>query len=677
MSLQEVSKVRIKIFMFILLLGFPCIMLRLFILQVVDHFEYHELAIRNLDRFREITPRRGNIYDRNGILLASTSPSYNISYELKKVLLNPDSDNEEIVFNEESLKNLHCLIEKHHPNRLTIETMKKKIQAGYDFARKKIKKNLLKEQELAQKRPAKYKRKKREYEEDYFCRKNLLEKNLSQKFAHEFLLHSTEFDHTKNPVKLISPYQGFLLQYSTTRKYPQNNAASQLLGGLSGLEGFSQRRIEYLKKNFDYRDSDEIGNYGIESSLEQVLRGRRGYVVQSPQGSFIEDAVDGLNVELTIDIEAQKVAEQALTDEIERIKKQDQYIIASQDLENPIKETDNIGGAAVVIDIETGEILVMASAPCYNNDELRRDYKNLIENKSKPLANRAIVRVMDSPPGSVFKVCVALYALEYGFIKKDDTFLCEKYLIKNNPKSPACTHHHGVTNVVKAIEGSCNIFFYNVGRRMGHEELVKCASIFGFDRKSGLNFLEESRPELPPKTTKPGEHQMFGIGQIIQATSLQVARAMACIVRKGDLPTLKIVRRFRNNDSAEPVILQNLSNFYSFNNENSATKKFSDDNYNTVLDGMVKVTTGHDGTALKVGRELGLIKIASKTGTSQVQNFKRDHAWFAGFAPYNKPKYAFAVFIELGGAGGPDAGPVAVKILKHLFKNENAKEGRT
>jgi len=635
---KEEIKERAKLMLVMLVVGFPFIILRLFLIQVVDYPEYSQAAAKNLDRYRELPPKRGTIYDRHHRLLAKTSPSYDLYVQLKGVVINPDSQKTEPELNMPTIERVQKLLSEHGSD-ITLEELTAKITRYYQKACKEIARLLEPDQELAQKRPRKYKRKKTDYEKDWFGRKFLIVTKLPHSFAQEIFCENAHWECDESKANIQELYPGFCLTYSIAREYPEKTVACQLLGAIGPIP--DSQRISLIEK-YDYRSNDEVGLEGIEKLLEHELRGKRGYLVNSQQGQFVEKAMDGLDVELTIDAHAQKLAEEAL-DEM-------------------IQQSQAKGGAAVVISVETGEILVLASSPRYDINQRRYKYNELLHDPQEPLLNRAIALRHTTPPGSVFKVAVALYALEAGIINKHDLFECRGFMYDRGKFR--CTHHHGKVNVVQAIEGSCNVFFYHVGEKMGWQNLMQCAKYFGFGSKSGIGFVEESAGRLPPKGT-PGEDRMFAIGQRLEATPLQIARSMAMIARRGSMPQLQIVRRYLVPAKLDESTLEPSKLISQFGNSLWQCK-FSEENWDLVMEGMRRVTAGHDGTAQNVGKLIGDIEIASKTGTSQVSG-RKDHGWFAGFAPFRNPQYAFVVYIEHGGYGGQCAGPVAAKILKYFL----------
>lgn len=666
----DIIKSRTRFILIALILGFPCIILRLFIIQVVEHTSYSQLAAANLDRYKELPPLRGVLYDRNHTLLAKTAPSYDIYVQLNKILIKPDSESDTCELNTDAIENF-CTLMQEYNTPITIEEVKDKITTQYQKTRNNINQKLEPDQELKLRRPQKYKRKKNDVEKDWFSRPYVFMRRQPLEIA-EIIMHDNVFwDCEQAPqVKIYDRYSGFSIGYGITREYSQNDLACQLLGHLGSIP---DNMRTYLLEEKDYAPHDQIGLSGIERLLETELRGHRGCYVHSKQGIFFEPATDGFNVVLTIDAQVQQIAEKAL--------------------DETIKKTNSKGGAAVVVDVYTGEILVLASSPRFDNnqrqkilnefakqkveaqkrkeeathqnnqetiEEAEQAIKDIDEQLASLLLNRAISRRHTTPPGSVFKIATALYALENGIIDEKTYFDCRGYL--HRPGAFRCTHHHGSVNVVKAIEGSCNVFFYQVGERMGYERLIECAKIFGYGSKSGLGFPEENAGLLPPNGSV-GDNRMFGIGQRIEATPLQVARSMAMVARRGIMPQLKIVKglesSFEITNSIEKSTLAPIAQTWTT----------SDKNWRLVWEGMRRVTEGHDGTATALIKPLQGLRIAAKTGTSEVTG-KEDHAWFAGYAPFESPRYAFVVYIENGGYGGSTAGPVAVEILHALMTED-------
>jgi penicillin-binding protein 2 len=505
----------------------------------------------------------------------------------------------------------------------------------------------------------KYAKIKRGVERDYFGRKYVFRKSIPYEAASQIFYQKKAWQMVGGGTKIVDLFPGFEVDYTTSRQYPWESLLVHVLGTVGPIS-----ENEYRLREKDYRLTDKVGRRGLEFVWEEKLRGRRGCYVDNREGyRFTEYPTDGYDLVLTVDARLQQIAEQSLDRAIAQI-------------------SNATGGAAVVMDVTSGDILVLATSPRYDNRSLAQNYETLTQDPRRPLENRTIKNYFPTPPGSVFKVMVAAYALEKGIIDEHTRFECQGYLHK--PSEFRCTHVHRTVSIVEAISGSCNVYFYHVGEMLGGDMLSECASLFGYGEKSNLGLPEEYAGYIPPPSPSwpTGQCRMFGIGQILTATPVQVACAMAMIANHGTMPAPRLVKdallpNIASTPRKDPDSLPNDSSDDAValmaDAEPPLTPRkpeirrdwpIQQKNWLFIREGMRRVTEGMEGTANDMQKRLGNIRIASKTGTSQVQG--EDHAWFAGFAPLDSPQYAFAVFIEHGGYGGRAAAPVAVEIIKAL-----------
>ncbi len=404
-----------------------------------------------------------------------------------------------------------------------------------------------------------------------------------------------------------------------------------------------------------YSMGDYIGAGGIEKAYEKYLRGSKGkefYVVNSRQkvvgryegGREDIPPIKGNDVILTLDKNAQIAAEVALK---------------------------NYTGAVVAIEPETGEILAFVSAPQYDLSQFASitssDFWDTLSNDvNKPLFNRATMS--RNPPGSTFKMLIALAALEENVVTKDFTVNCKggyRYgrLFK-------CTHHHGLVNMTSAIEKSCNTYFYQLVMKIGLDNVSKYGKLFHFGEKTNIDIGREFSGLIPSreyydrvygkgKWTK-GNVVSLGIGQgEILTTPLQLAQYAALLANYGKTKTPHLVRGY----------IESQTNKYVPFEFESIETNISRNSFDVVRKGMYDVVQGN-GT----GRWIRLkdIEISGKTGT--VQNpHGEDHALFIAFAPYENPKIAVAVIVENVGYGSTYAAPIAQKVIKAYLDPDNKK----
>lgn len=423
-------------------------------------------------------------------------------------------------------------------------------------------------------------------------------------------------------------------------------------GNMAHLLGYTREiSKEQLDKKPYYYPGDRIGQFGLESTYENDLRGQFGiqYVAVNKFGqrvaSFDNGSIDilpknGFDLHLGIDIKLQELAEKLLTGK---------------------------RGTVVAINPQDGSIIAMASKPDYDPREFSgkvpyKLYRELADDKAAPLLHRAIQS--QYPPGSTWKMLIAIAALQEGIINENTTLYCGGGL-EYGGKFRKCHGSHGNVNVRKAIQTSCNTFFYQLGKKIGIDIFEKYGKMFGFGQKTGIDLPGEARGLLPTRqwlekmlgkgVSFDGRMINYGIGQgEILTTPLQMAVYTAAIANNGTLYKPHIVRYIKNNitNKLEPLNIQ-------------GTKlPIRPEVFDIVKKGMFDVVNVPGGTASIA--KLSDIEVSGKTGTAQNPH-GQDHAWFVCFAPLENPKIAMAVFVENAGFGGSVSAPIANKLLDAYF----------
>ncbi len=445
------------------------------------------------------------------------------------------------------------------------------------------------------------------------------------------------------------------------RKYPKEFNAPHFLGYTKFL---SKQMIEKLPKDVYARD-DIIGYSGLEKSYEDVLRGQRGYklmVVNSIGKQVGEYEGGGQNIPvqrgsdlfLTLDARLQVAAESLLT-------------------------ATGKSGAIVALDPQNGEILAMTSQPDYDPNLLggstdAATWNGLVKAPGNPLFNR--VTQTRYPPGSTFKMITALAALEEKIITPSTILGCSGHF-KFGDKDFLCHggRGHGGLDVVRAIQHSCNSFFYQLVLKIGFDRWTKYSAMFGFGEKTGLDISDEQTLILPSREYfnkkygpyRVGWHDGFlvnlGIGQgDIGASPIQMARYVAALANSGTLVTPHLAKSFRDKQTGELVQLK-------FETKDIPISKST---FDLVRKGMLLCVADGTGKAAQVAG----IDVAGKTGTAQNPHGD-DHAWFISFAPFDKPTIAVVVLVENAGFGGKVAAPIAGQLidlyLNRLQKSEPPK----
>lgn len=441
------------------------------------------------------------------------------------------------------------------------------------------------------------------------------------------------------------------------RIYPNGPLAGHLLG----YAGRAGRMPDGPIENNELLWPNAEGRDGLELSFDPQLQGKVGQynISFDAAGKRASEQIaippqPGYNIVTTLDMRIQQLCEDALARGCKR-------------------------GAMVVVDPNTGDILAMASWPCYNPNAFvpaisAADFKALQDDPNIPLLPRAYRA--SYPPGSTFKVFVGVAAMESGKIERDAEFPCPPSMdiggitFRNWKKTDA-----GSLNFADALTQSCDTWFYQVGIKVGARTILDCAQQFGFGARTGLPLASEVGGLLPNdefmlKTHKRrilnGDVANISIGQgDTTSTPLQMAMAMAAVGNGGTLYAARLVQQVQTIDS-KIVTAYDVRARASITMGKEVTK--------LVHRAMAAVVSSPMGTAPKA--EVPGVSVAGKTGTAQwgPKNAERTAAWFAGFAPAENPKYAFAVLYESDEHnadethGGTSAAPIAGKVLRELLK---------
>jgi len=458
------------------------------------------------------------------------------------------------------------------------------------------------------------------------------------------------------------------LQGVLQRAYPYADELAHVVGYVGRISKKDQSKIDKNK----YLGVNYIGRLGIEASYEDVLLGKPGFeqVEQNAHGRTIRvlnrsKAVPGQDIQLFLDVELQKAAREALGDH---------------------------RGSVVAIDPKTGGVLTFASTPVYDPNKFvngidHDSYSLLRDDINKPLLNRCMFGRY--APGSTIKGVFALAGMQNGFNKSTRVFCPGWFSLRGKKHRYRCWNHngHGSLNYVDAIAQSCDVYFYHLAHTLGIDKISKFMNQFGIGQKTGIDLQFEPAGLMPSRTWKqrvhkivwyPGETVITGIGQgYMLMTPLQLASVAATLANRGKIIKPKLVQNSQQLKS--DLDLTNINE----NQENDADLKASSNSqrdYENVIEAMRQVVHGKKGTARRIAQDIEY-EIAGKTGTAQVvgipqgakydaeklEEFKRDHSLFIGFAPIKNPRIALAVVIENGGSGSAVAAPIARKVFDKYF----------
>lgn len=434
---------------------------------------------------------------------------------------------------------------------------------------------------------------------------------------------------------------GILIQSKSLRWYIYEERASHIIGYLSLI---NREELERLR-DYGYTFRDLVGRSGVERVYDRYLKGEGG-------GMQLEvDAVGrlvktlgtkmpkkGTDITLTIDAKLQSRVSELLSG-----KK----------------------GAIIVMDPNNGEILAMSSSPSFDPNLFIDPNKNevamgLLKSVSRPMINRAING--QYPPGSTFKIIVALAGLETKKINENATFNCAgKFWVGNIEFDCWKEGGHGPQNLREALTHSCNIYFYNLGRKLGPDVLAEYSRKLGLGRQTGIDLAGESKGFVPTvwwkKTVKheswyEGETINYSIGQgYLSVTPLQMAQVISIFATEGNIPRPHLIKKIGDSEISIPK---------------PKTTNISKDTITAIKQALKDVVASDTGTGQRAKVEG--IKIAAKTGTAQSPQGE-PHAWFVGYAPADNPRIAFAILVEHGGKGGLIAADLAKQILEFIRDN--------
>ncbi|MCA9042073.1 MAG: hypothetical protein KDA65_17100, partial [Planctomycetaceae bacterium] len=492
-----------------------------------------------------------------------------------------------------------------------------------------------------------------------------------------------------------SQFPGLDFEVKTERHYPQRDLAAHIVGVRRPLTPDQyQARQESLEENdpLDYQIGDHIGLTGLEKRYDRQLRGLRGMrrIVKNRHGEILSDEVirnprKGRNVIVSLHSQLQRAiqdhleAQISLGEETTRSSSgtgndTEDVVDASPD-QTAIGQGAHIqppaGGAVVVLDVRTGAVVAAVSAPGFDLELMSHPetdlprWQQLQQDQRGPFMTR--FTQMAVAPGSVFKTMSSIAMLHSGQWNPDQPRYCQGYL--HQPHQYRCYiyshygHGHGDMTLTDAICQSCNVYYFTAAEELGAQPFVEWSRKLGFGQRTGIDLPDERTGNLP--NLKPddvgyaGNSRGLAIGQArLTTTPIQIARMMAFIANGGELVTPYLVDQIEDVDAAQPhyrdPIVQKIPGV-------------DDDLLARIREGLWMVVQNPRGTGYKHVR-LSDIEIAGKTGTAEVGAGRRDHAWFAGFVPAQRPKYAFAVVMEHAGSGGKMAGPVAKQVVQSMLE---------
>ncbi len=604
------SEKRTRVFKILVIFFFIIFTGRLFQLQIIEGNLYKNLTDTQAIKQVIIEPFRGNIYDRNNNLIVHNEPSFSLT----------------ITPNDFQLESIPLLL-----SILPLDTLELiKIYSA------KMSEKLFRQTVLE------YFAKFTGYDTSF-----IMENINSHSHYSRFVPVKVYRDLNFIELSLLEEYSDYLsgidILIESKRLYEFNGTMAHILGYSREI---SKQELDIMSY---FRRGDIIGKKGIEKSYDEFLRGQQGiqFVAVTSAGARVQEfgkdrndieALNGFDLKLTIDTKLQELAESLL---------------------------EGKRGSVIAIDPQNGEVIVLAVKPDFDPRKFtgkisREFYQSLINDPEKPMLNRAIQSRYS--PGSTWKMLIALAALNEGIINTNTTIHCPGSFHYGG-RDFKCHGAHGSVNVQKAIQVSCNVFFYQLALKLGMEKFEKYGQMFGFGQLTGIDLPDENRGIFPTmewlkkrnQTFTKGRLVNYGIGQgEISVTPLQMAVYTATIANKGRYIQPHLVRAIYNNLTKTQENIAYQTRYLDIEPRH----------FEVIHKGMYDVVNTPGGTANNA--RVSGINVCGKTGTAQNPH-GRDHAWFVCFAPMENPKIAICVMVENSGFGSVAAAPIAREILSAFF----------
>ena len=662
----------------------------LFNLQIIKGEEYREQSEKRMLRTKTVTAPRGEIYDRNGVILATNKLSYDI--RLYKVRVDTKQQNDGIFRLIEILNENSDKVYSTFPVNDTLD--------GFNFENEEEEKKWKKEfkldenlnfDEVIDKYIEKYEL--QDYSENRQNQIKMIQIKYEANLNGYSLFNSATIakDISQNSVAKLGEEKykiyGISIVSVPKRYYPNGTLLSHTIGYVSKISSTEYEN----KKNEGYNVNSVIGKAGIEQSFERYLKGTDGVIKEETDSlgnvssqTETTAAKSGNNVTLTIDYRLQKVAEESLLNTINGL--QNGTLVGK-------KVSDAKSGAVVVLDVESGEVLATASYPTYDINSLiggisLSDWNNLIKDPLTPMLNRVISGTYS--PGSTFKMLVGMAGLMNGKITVDEKYYDPGvYPYGYHPKCWIYTDRHtthGWINIEGAIKGSCNCYFYEVGRRIGISEIVKYSKLFGLGQKTGIELSGEVSGTIAgaDSNSEDGLKSPWYLGDTLSAaigqsgssfTPIQLANYISTIANGGKLNKVSIIKSVDNEVESTSVSRDDINKYsseYTGVNFEERNLNINSEYIDAIKKGMLSVTSETGGTSYIVFKNSD-IQVAGKTGTAQVPS-GNNNGIFVGFAPYDKPKIAVVAVIEHGEEGTYTANVVKPIMEEYFSIDKEAKQ---
>jgi len=646
----------------------------LYKLQIVEGEKYYNRANELITTTRTVTASRGNILDRYGRVLVSNAERYNLKIDTDKLFANEDPNAVilelvELVrsYGDEYTDDLPISMEPPFEYLEDMTAIQRTMLDAY-YVRQEIDPNSTAVELMS------YMRTRYDIDNSYSAEEMRMIAGIRYSINVRYAINTADYvfveDASMNLISAIMENKlvGIEVKRDYVRQYNTEYAAHIL--GYVGL----MTQEEYEKYSLlNYATDSMVGKDGIEYAFEEYLHGQDGEVreTRNAQGTILatvytKEPVPGNHIYLTIDSVLQEQTERILGNGVEGLKR----TIAQKRAEglargdyNPDLKDNITGASAVVVDVNTGEPLAMASWPTYDVSRIIEDYQELLESENQPLFNRALLGAY--APGSTFKPCTAIAGLTMGIVNTEDKIKCEGVFTKyaaegyapecwiwNSSPNPNEHLTHPEEDVVAAIRDSCNYYFYTVGNDLGVDDMGKFAAAFGLGEYTGIELVETkgnmsnraNHQDYAGTEWRIGDTLQAAIGQADSVFSpIQMAEYCATVANGGTRYSSSILKAIRNYDYSEKI--------YERVPEVLSTVETGQYNWDAVHEGMYKVVNDYINEKNVMQWVDCAWTVAGKTGTAQKGEGIQNDGLFMCYAPYKDPEVAIFVVVERGGAG--------------------------
>ena len=692
-----VSSGRLFAFGFIVTALLALCVVTLYKLQILEGAAYYEESQENQSSLQTVTASRGNILDRYGRVLVSNRECYNLKISDTRLFSDEVEDPNSVIL---EMVNLIEASGETYTDDLPITQEPPFEYTDMTELQRTLLTAYLKGKGLDEDTTAvelmSYFRTRYDIANSYTAEEMRKIAGVRYAINVRYEINTSSYIFVEDAsIDLISDLMGVVgnvveVETSYIREYSTQYAA-HILGYVGSMNEAEVDKYRAGKENSTYDYDTKVGKDGIEYVCEEWLHGTNGQatVTRTSSGTvtntiYEKDPVPGNHVYLTIDIELQEAVERALESGIYamQLSRDEENVEAvAEGREDEVRE-DIQGGAVVVVDVDTGEPLAMASYPTFDLSRITDEsyYKEVLEADYDPLYNRTTMGAYE--PGSTFKPCTAIAGLSENLINTETTILCDGVFTKYETQgyAPECWIYsqnnftHGYDNVTKAIMDSCNIFFYTLADDMGIRTLMEYAKNFGLGEATGIEL-----PEVTGNMANPDTHLNYDVdqwydGDTVQAgigqsdsifTPLQLAEYCAAIANGGTRHSAAIVKSVRSFDYSTQL--------YNKGVEVLSTVESADYNWAAVQQGMYEMANNVNSSGTNVYLTLhdysynGVsLPVAAKTGTSQLGEDKTNNAIFMCYAPFDDPQIAVSIVVERG-ASGANLANIAKNVLDAYF----------